>query len=184
MCALLGSSQLFGQKRVEAGVFVDYLGISQTKTSNYGLGARFGYRVHHDVMLEGEAAYDYGLNFDEAYVNVVSGNLVAIERTSIGVTQGLVGPKLQAPGRFRPFATFKAGFTDFRLSPGLLPYSNIVSTVLGLRTSNVSPAIYPGTGIEAAIGPVGLRFEMGDEVYFNSGAHNNLRITFGPILRF
>jgi hypothetical protein len=31
---------------------------------------------------------------------------------------------------------------------------------------------------------VGLRFELGDEIYFNNGAHNNLRITFGPILRF
>jgi hypothetical protein len=31
---------------------------------------------------------------------------------------------------------------------------------------------------------VGLRFEMGDEIYFNNGGHNNLRITFGPIIRF
>jgi hypothetical protein len=45
-------------------------------------------------------------------------------------------------------------------------------------------AIYPGAGVEASLGPVGLRFELGDEIYFNSGAHNNLRITFGPILRF
>lgn len=182
---LVGTSSLFAQKRVEAGVFVDYLDVSQTGTNNFGLGGRFGYRIHHDVMLEGELAYDYGINFREAYLNIVNGNLAAIERTSVGVTHGLVGPKLQpGGGGFRPFVTIKGGFMDFRLSPGLLPLSNAVSTLLGLRTSNLNAAIYPAAGLEAAIGPVGLRFEVGDEVYFNNGAHNNLRLTFGPIVRF
>jgi hypothetical protein len=182
---LLGTSSLFAQKRVEAGVFVDYLDVSQMGTNNFGLGGRFGYRVHHDVMLEGELAYDYGINFGEAYLNIVNGDLAAIERTSVGVTHGLVGPKLQpSGGGFRPFVTLKGGFVDFRLSPGLLPLSNAVSTLLGLRTSNLNAAIYPAAGLEAAIGPVGLRFEVGDEVYFNNGAHNNLRLTFGPIVRF
>jgi hypothetical protein len=182
---LLGTSSLFAQKRVEAGVFLDYVNVSQTSTSNFGLGGRFGYRVHRDLMMEGELAYDYGINFDEAYRNLVNGNLAAIERTSVGVTHGLVGPKLQpAGGGFRPFVTLKGGFMDFRLSPGLLPISNAVSTLLGLRTSNLNAAIYPGAGVEAALGPVGLRFEVGDEIYFNHGAHNNLRLTFGPIFRF
>jgi hypothetical protein len=38
--------------------------------------------------------------------------------------------------------------------------------------------------MEPALGPLGLRLELGDEIYFNDGAHNNLRITFGPIFRF
>ena len=174
----------FAQKRIEAGIFLDYVGISQTNTNNFGLGARFGYRVHHNVMLEGELAYDYGLNFDEAYRNITTGNITAIEQTSVGVTHGLLGPKWQPAGRFRPFATFKAGFMDFRLAPGLLPYSNIVSTILGLRTSNLNAALYPAAGVQAALGPVGLRLELGDEIYFNGGAHNNFRLTFGPIVRF
>jgi hypothetical protein len=182
---LLAAPGLFAQKRIEAGVFLDYLGVSQTSTNNLGLGARFGYRVHHDVMLEGELAYDYGINFGETYRNIVNGNIAAIENTSVGVTHGLFGPKLQlSGGGFRPFVTLKGGFMDFRLSPGLLPLSNAVSTLLGLRTSNLNAAIYPAAGVEAAIGPVGLRFEIGDEVYFNNGAHNNLRLTFGPIVRF
>jgi hypothetical protein len=182
---LLGTSSVLAQKRVEAGVFLDYLGISQTSTSNFGVGARLGFRLHRDLMMEGEVAYDYGFNFDEAYINVINGNLAAIERTSIGVTHGLFGPKVQpAHGFFRPFATFKAGFVDFRLSPSLLPYSNVLSTVFGLRDSNLNAAIYPGGGIEGVLGPVGLRFELGDEIYFNRGGHNNLRITFGPTIRF
>src|SRR5579864_6312019 len=77
---LLATSSSFAQK-IEAGIFLDYLGISQTSTSNFGLGARFGYRVHRNVLLEGEFAYDYGINFDEAYRNVANGNITAIERT-------------------------------------------------------------------------------------------------------
>jgi len=178
-------SPLAAQQRFEVGVFLDYLGISQTNTNNFGLGGRFGYRVHHDVMLEGELAYDYGVNFDEVYRDVTNGNLTAIENTSIGVTQGLFGPKLQpGGGGFRPFVTLKGGFVDFRLTPSLIPYSDVVSAVSGIRTSNLNFALYPAGGLEANIGPVGLRLEFGDEVYFNNGAHNNLRITFGPQIRF
>jgi hypothetical protein len=170
---------------MEGGLFVDYLGVSQTQTPNFGLGARFGYRAHRHVMLEGELAYDYGINFNEAYVNVTNGNVAAIERTSIGVTDGLFGPMLQpAHGHFRPFVTLKGGFIDFRLSPSLIPYSSVASSIAGIRTSNLNAALYPGGGAEASLGPLGLRLEFGDLLYFNNGAHNNLRITFGPILRF
>jgi hypothetical protein len=48
----------------------------------------------------------------------------------------------------------------------------------------VNAALYPGGGAEASLGPVGLRFELGDEIYFNNGAHNSLRITFGQTLKF
>jgi hypothetical protein len=170
---------------MEAGIFLDSLSVSQTATNNLGLGARFGYRVHHNILLEAELAYDYGLNFHEAFVNLANGDIVAIENTSIGVTHGLIGPMVQpSHGHFRPFATMKAGFIDFRLSGSLLPYGDIASSVLGLRTSNLNAALYPAGGIQASLGPVGLRLEAGDEIYFNHGAHNNLRITFGPILRF
>jgi hypothetical protein len=180
-----GSSCLLAQSRIETGVFVDYLSISQTSTDNFGIGGRFGYRVHHNVMLEGELAYDYGINFDEAYRNISNGDITAIERTSIGVTHGLFGPTLEpAKGSFRPFVTLKGGFVDFRFSTSLLPYSNLASAILGIRTSLLNTAIYPGGGLEASLGPVGLRFELGDEIYFNNGGHNNLRITFGPIIRF
>jgi hypothetical protein len=87
-------------------------------------------------------------------------------------------------GSFRPFATLKGGFVDFRLSPSLLPLNNVVSTILDIRTSSLNAAIYPAGGVEASLGPVGLRLELGDEIYFNNGVHNNLRVTFGPILRF
>jgi outer membrane protein with beta-barrel domain len=183
---LCGSSSIaHAQSRFEAGLLLDYLSVSQTSTDNFGLGGRFGYRIHPNLMLEGELAYGYGINFQEAYRNVTSGNVTAIEHTSIGVTDGFFGPTLQpARGHLRPFVTLKGGFIDFRLSPSLIPYSDVVSAVLGIRTSSFNAALYPGAGAEASLGPVGLRLEFGDAIYFNDGEHNNLRITFGPILRF
>lgn len=178
-------AQARAQSRMEAGLLLDYLNVSQTQTPNFGLGARFGYRVHRHVMLEGELAYDYGVNFNELYVNVTSGKVAAIGRTSIGVTDGLFGPMLEPAHRhFRPFVTLKGGFIDFRLSPSLLPYSSVASSVFGIRNSTLNAALYPGGGAEASLGPVGLRLEFGDLVYFNNGGHNDLRITFGPIVRF
>jgi hypothetical protein len=179
------SSLLFAQSRIEAGLLLDYLSVSQTNTNNFGLGGRLGYRIHRNVMMEGEFAYGYGINFQEVYRNVTNGDVTAIERTSIGVTDGLFGPMLQpARGHLRPFVTLKGGFIDFRLSPSLIPYSSVVSTALGIRTSSLNATLYPGVGAEATLGPVGLRLEFGDAIYFNGGEHNNLRITFGPILRF
>jgi hypothetical protein len=179
------SSLLFAQSRIEAGLLLDYLSVSQTNTNNFGLGGRLGYRIHRNVMMEGEFAYGYGINFQEVYRNVTNGDVTAIERTSIGVTDGLFGPMLQpARGHLRPFVTLKGGFIDFRLSPSLIPYSSVVSTALGIRTSSLNATLYPGVGAEATLGPVGLRLEFGDAIYFNHGEHNNLRITFGPIVRF
>ncbi len=48
----------------------------------------------------------------------------------------------------------------------------------------MNAVFYPGGGIEAYLGPVGLRLDVGDEIYFRGGAHNNLRVTFGPHMRF
>ncbi len=94
-------SALSAQERVEAGIFLDYVGISQTNTNNFGVGGRFGYRIHRNLMLEGELTYDYGINFEEAYRDVANGNITAIESTSVGITHGLFGPKVQpAKGGF------------------------------------------------------------------------------------
>jgi hypothetical protein len=44
-------SLLFAQKRMEVGIFLDYLNVSQTSTNNFGVGGRFGYGVHRDAMM-------------------------------------------------------------------------------------------------------------------------------------
>ena len=51
---VFGSSSSFAQKRVEVGVFIDYLSISETSTNNFGVGGHFGYRIHRIAMMEGK----------------------------------------------------------------------------------------------------------------------------------
>jgi len=55
---------------------------------------------------------------------------------------------------------------------------------VGLGNGGTYFALYPGGGIEAFAGPIGIRLEVGDDVFFNGGAHNNLRATIGPQFRF
>jgi hypothetical protein len=38
--------------------------------------------------------------------------------------------------------------------------------------------------VEGRVGPIGLRLDVGDEMYFNDGTHRNLRVALGPYIRF
>jgi hypothetical protein len=53
-----------------------------------------------------------------------------------------------------------------------------------ITTGETKVALYPGGGIEGFWGPFGLRLEGGDEIYFDNGTRNNLKVTFGPAFRF
>ena len=55
---------------------------------------------------------------------------------------------------------------------------------VGLSDGATYFALYPAAGIEAFAGPIGIRLEIGDDIYFNNGAHNNLRASIGPQFRF
>jgi hypothetical protein len=54
--------------------------------------------------------------------------------------------------------------------------------ISAIRTSWVQST--PCGGLEGRIGPVGLRLDVGDEIYFNGGTHHNFRASFGPYIRF
>src|ERR1700751_5200330 len=144
LCAI--SAQLHAQKRVEAGIFLDYLSLSQTKTNNFGRGGRFGYRIRHRIMLEGELAYGYGINFNEAFRDISHGNIAAIQRTSVGVTHGLLGP--QAPTRTRarisPLPYPKGWIRGFSAQSKLAPAS--ATGQHADRTSYLEPKFRALTG--------------------------------------
>ena len=53
-----------------------------------------------------------------------------------------------------------------------------------LNGSNVFGVFYPEEARKPFGGPIGVRFDVGDEIYFQSGGHNNLRLSFGPTIRF
>lgn len=176
--APLGMAQDHG----EAGAFVDYFRFNDAnpKINLIGLGGRAAFNVRDSVQLEAEMAYDFQRNYTTTFTNgVTTVDVTAHFRT----LHGFFGPKFQTgSGPLRLFVTGKVGFDNFSLTNQNPP--NGFRNTVGLTNGTTSFAVYPGGGVEGFIGPIGLRAEVGDDIYFNNGAHNNLRVTFGPQLRF
>jgi hypothetical protein len=173
----------WAQDHFQLGAYGDYFRISQTKTNMAGLGARVGYKAFSRVMFEGEMSYDFKQAFTERCLS--SSCTVTVANSNLKVLHGLFGPKIIAGhGAIRPFLTVKGGFVNFQLDPRPASFGTFTSSVDNLRANNVSGILYPGAGLEGHIGPVGLRLEAGDEIYFASGAHHNPRVAFGPFIRF
>lgn len=170
------------QDHFQVGAYGDYFRVTQTSTDMAGLGGRIGYKVFSHVMFEGEMSYDFEQAFTEVCTNCTS---VTVAPSNLKVLHGLVGPKFVG-GRhaIRPFLTVKGGFVNFRLDPRPPSFSGFVSSVDNLRSNNVSAVLYPAVGVEGHLGPIGLRLEAGDEMYFAGNAHHNPRLAVGPFLRF
>ena len=167
---------------VEVGVFADYYRLSDPgPTRNFvGLGGRAAFAIRPSVQLEAEMAYDFKRNYTSTFTNGVTTELV---NTQFRTLHGFFGPKFQTgSGPFRIFVTGKVGFDNFSIN-NQNATTGFVNTV-GLTNGATYFALYPGGGIEAFAGPIGIRAELGDDIFFNGGAHNNLRVTFGPQLRF
>jgi len=171
------------QDHVQVGVYADYFRLSQTDTNMAGLGGRAGFKLLPHVMFEAEMTYDFDQAFTEHCLS--TGCTVTVANSDLKVLHGLGGFKIIG-GRhaIRPFLTLKGGFVNFQLNPRPASFSGFVSSVDNLRTNNVSGALYPGAGVEGHLGPIGLRLEAGDEIYFANGTHHNARVAFGPFLRF
>ena len=172
------------QDQIQVGAYGDYFRITQTSTNMAGLGARVGYTVFPHVMLEGEVNYDFDQGFTERCVS--TGCTVSVANSNLKVLHGLAGPKIIGSHHaIRPFFTVKGGFINFRLNPKPATFGQFTSSVQNLRSNNVSAVLYPALGAEAHLGPIGLRLEAGDEMYFvGTATHHNARLAFGPFLRF
>jgi hypothetical protein len=168
---------------IEAGVFADYFRMSQTSNNYLGIGARAGLGVFPHVKLEAEMAYDFNQGFGE--LTTGTGGTIVVQNANIHVLHGLFGPKIElGHGRIHPFVVVKGGFDKFFVNSCPTSFSCVSSQIVNLRASSVNGAFYPGAGLEGHLGPVGLRLEAGDEMYFNHGTHQNLRMAFGPYFRF
>ena len=167
---------------VEVGAFADYFRLSDASpVRNFvGLGGRAAFNVHRDIQLEAEMAYDFKRSYTNTFSNGVSTELV---NTQFRTLHGFFGPKFQTgSGPFRVFITGKVGFDNFSIN-NQNATAGFTNTV-GLTNGTTDFAVYPGGGFEAFAGPVGVRAEIGDDIFFDHGAHNNLRVSFGPQLRF
>ena len=97
---------------------------------------------------------------------------------------GLFGPKFETPGPFKFFVTGKLGFINFTTTGAAVTPGTVGNAISGVGGGGTHFAMYPGAGFEGFWGAFGLRLEAGDEIYLNHGTFNNLRVTFGPQIRF
>jgi hypothetical protein len=181
---MMGQTSSSDENHAEAGVFADYFRLSATDPAiNFvGVGGRLGFNVHPNIQLEAEMSYDFARNFTSTFSNGVTTQFVT---TNLRPVTALFGPKFQAgtSGPFRAFVTGKVGFVNFSTTTrGALP--GFTSSLGAITTGNTDFALYPGGGVEGFWGPFGLLREVGDEIYFDNGAQNNLKVTFGPTFRF
>lgn len=166
--------------------------------SNFlGFGARVGFNTGRYVALEGEMSYDFEKNYTNISVNGSGNGGNGSGTGSVSTTtytakvrpiSGLFGPKFQfgASSAFRAFIDAKVGFMDFSTSCNAPAGSGscFANSLSGFGGSSTHFALYPGGGIEGFMGPIGLRVDAGDDMYWNGGRHDNLRIAFGPAIRF
>lgn len=166
----------------EAGVFVDYFNLNRTDPNiNFvGIGGRAAFNVSHNVQMEAEMAYDFKRNFTSTFSNGLSTEFVT---TRVRPLHALFGPKIQSSGPFRVFGTFKLGLVNFSVSDQSAA-AGFNGALGGVTSGDTRFAMYPGGGVEGFWGPIGLRLDIGDDIYFDNGARNNLKMTFGPQFRF
>lgn len=171
------------KERGQIGIFGEYFRFQGLEANMAGIGGRLSFNVHKNVQLEGEMSYLFRRGFTENFSNGVPGFLSS-SPSSVRAVKGLFGPRFQMDRRWKPFVTLKGGFfnTEFQdVDPG----PGFTSQINNLRRSNINGTLYPGAGLEGSVGWLGLRFDIGDEIIFNRRkANHNLRMTFGPFIRF
>jgi hypothetical protein len=171
-------------EHVQVGAYADYFRSNQTGTNMAGLGGRLGFPMLSHLKMEGEMSYDFNQVFTEGFTNT-SGGTVGFRNTGTRTLHGLFGPKLEVGhSRVRPFLEVKGGFVNYQFDSRPASLDTFISSVGNLRSQNMNGVVMPGGGIEGRLGPVGLRLDAGDEMYFNHGTHHNLKVMFGPFFRF
>lgn len=167
----------------QAGAFVDYFRSGATGTNMFGLGARVGATVLPHTTIEGEMAYDFNRGFVDAFNNSYGG--VSFIDSGVRTLHALVGPRATwEHGPIRPFAELKVGFINYSFGNAPIGLNSFNNQIQNLRAQTLNAALLAGGGLEGNIGPVGLRLDVGDEMYFNHGAQQGLKVTFGPYIRF
>jgi hypothetical protein len=184
LLVLTAAPSVFAQERDhgEIGVYGDYFRLNALGNADYvGVGGRVGFNVAPKVQLEAQMAYDFAQSFTRITSTTFT---TTVGQTSINLLHGLFGPKFSlGTDHARLFGTVQGGFIRFGVSNSG-PGSGFVNSVGNFGDTNTNGAIYPGGGGEFYVGPIGVRIDVGDFIYFSGGAHNNLVVKFGPQIKF
>jgi hypothetical protein len=176
-------SALASAQHLEVGGFASYgnFDVPRFPDTAVGVGGRLDINITPWLALEGEGSYDFK---HPGFEIVSNGATVDVTTLRLGIVHGNGGLKFQLKGGSY-FFFLKGGVLDF------LPdvrTTSVVGTILNNQprtgTSTINASFYPGAGIGFHAGPLGIRVDAGDEIYWTDTAHHNLRITFGPTVRF
>ncbi|MFB3917054.1 MAG: hypothetical protein ACE14M_10005 [Terriglobales bacterium] len=173
----------FAQNHGEFGVFAEYFRLHSAGDLNFvGIGGRASFNASTHIALEGEMGYDFERTFNNVFSNGITFTTV---RSNLSLLHGLFGPKIQTGGgALRAFLTAKGGFLNFRGGAGAATLGNFAGQVALVPVGDTNGAMFAGGGVEGFLGPVGLRLDIGDEIYWDEGANHNLKVTLGPHIRF
>jgi len=182
---VLMAPDTFAKDHGEIGAFGEYFLLHPAGNVNFwGLGGRASFNLGKHVAVEGEMGYDFARDFNNGFFNGVT---TTFGRSNLSLLHGLFGPKLQTgAGALRAFATVKGGFLNFRAGACAVTVGCFLNQVALVPQANgTDGAMFLGGGLEGFRGPVGLRLDVGDEIYWDDrGTNNNLKVTFGPHIRF
>ncbi len=178
-----GVPAMFAQStdHFEAGAFFDYNRNENLNLNQYGFGGRLGFALRPNVNLEAEGAYDFRRSFT---ANIPTAIPPTTFPANFRTTLGLFGIKVHTTGPVRVYGTVKGGFVNFSIGNPSSVSTGFSNTVSNITDGDTHPVFYPGAGVEAFAKWFGVRAEIGDMMWMDNGSHNNLRITFGPQIRF
>lgn len=172
-------------QHVELGAFGSYedTNVPTFPQNSFGLGGRLDVNLHPLLQAEFEMAYDFknaGFNLTQVAASAV------LTESKLGVLHGNAGLKLQSRGgSFFVFVKGGANRYDPERSTSTITGSPVtISTITSPVGSFTKGILYPGGGIGFHAGLLGIRLDAGDEIFWENGAHHNLRVTFGPTFRF
>jgi hypothetical protein len=171
-------------QHLEIGGFGEYenVNVPGLPSSAFGLGGRLDIGLHRLFQAEFETAYDFK-HPEFTLNNAVTAGVLT--QSKVGILHANAGFKIQSPGG--SFFLFVKGGVN-RYDPELTttaiggsPFG--ISTITTPQNSFTQGIFYPGGGLGFHAGPLGIRLDAGDEIYWANGAHNNFRVTFGPTFR-
>jgi hypothetical protein len=148
-----------------------------------GFGGRISLSPQSAFQVEAEIGYDFTQTFTTSWTNGFTTDNFS---THLRTLRGLAGVKLnkKQSNRLRIFATAKVGFLDFTSSTANIP-QGFTNPLTPASTGGTDFLVYGGGGLDYSFGRFGLRFDVGDDLYFDHGHRfNNIRGTFGPTFRF
>src|SRR5579859_1507142 len=177
MAALLLVPQVQAQGNNEVGVFAQYLHLKPASTG--GIGGRFSFLVTSGIQLELEGAKDFKSKAFNGQFQDSTGAVVTQKLTADGY-EVLGGPRFAIHGKIPVFVSLRGGVfrfnTHLRDLPNLQPNTTLPGVPIGFQFKGTSGALYPSAGVEFGSSSAGLRVDVGDEILFNYGQRNNLKI--------